>query len=424
MVRSCWRIGVASVVLASPGLAQDAVALRGAGGGSIDIDGLQNSLNSGGVEGLSKMLQAMAANGVGPSPHLTKDVSGNAMYDFRDINGPSKSTLPSQAAAALPAAPKAAPMSQQDRNLPPPASSSRSGNELPMPDFGIIEPAATQKLVRKAALPAAPMPRQIPAQSLLKSSSRPEDELPMPDFRIVEQPKTRKPRAATRSLVGAEVATNAPVARPDDDDDDDTDEATTQEHGVQDSHLIVWPPATQAVASPQVNVAKAALPPVVPAAQVQPSTNTNEATVAALANGLESMRRNLDTLVSEADSMAHTHQQVGSLVPTTAPASASIGAAGGAAGAEILKRLQEIEDENAQMKKQEAAQALRLEAVEAKEQKETVELVALEKENVQLRKQVKASKNSAFLQDKTRRDSQMKWGIKTFFHKKHKTSRQ
>jgi len=416
MVRSCWRIGVASVVLASQSFAQDAAAeLGGAGRGSIDIDGLQNSLSSGGVEGLNKMLQAMAAaNGAGsPSPHLTKDASGNAMYDFRDISGPPKSTL-SSAAAVLTAAPKAAPTSQQDRSVPPPASSSRSDSELPMPDFGIIEPVAAQKLVGKATLPAAPLLRQTPAQSLLTASSRPEDALPMPDFGIIEQPKTRKPRAATRSLVGAAVANQAPVARP---GDDDTDEAKTQEHRVQESHLIVWPPETPAVASPQANVAQAALPPVLP------SRNTNEATVAALANGLESMRRNLDTLVKEADSMTHTHQQVGSSVPTTSPASASIGAAGGAAGAEILKRLQEIEDENAQMKKQEAAQASRLEVVEAKEQRETAELVALEKENVQLQQQVKGLQSGAFLQDKTRRDSQIKWGIKTTFHKKQKPIR-
>lgn len=105
----------------------------GGGGGSIDLDGLQDSLKNGGVEGLNKMLKAMAAaNGMhdDQSAHLTKDASGNAMYDFRDIAGGAKP------------APAVQVTSQPTRQAAeqPPAASSPPVSMPPVPDFGISEP--------------------------------------------------------------------------------------------------------------------------------------------------------------------------------------------------------------------------------------------------------------------------------------------
>lgn len=368
-MRSCLRVGAAAVLLAQPGAAQDTPGA----GGILDVDGLQNTLQSGGVEGLNKMLKAMAAaqGGGDSSAHLTKDASGNAMYDFRDINGPPKPETSPQTAA--PPAPKVAPVVQHAAAQAPRAASSQLDEEPPMPDFGIVEPA-----------------------------------------------KTRKPQLASHRSASAKLVAKAAVAPPDQDDDDDKEEMKAAP-AEQQSHLIVWPPEASTVAAPQVKVVKAApalAPPAVPVAQVQQATSTNDATVIALANGLTSMRQNLDTLLNEAHTMLHTHRQPGTPAPVAEPASASIGASGGAAGAEVLKRLQAIEDENAAMKKEQAAQASRLAAVEDKEQKVGAELNKAEDENLELHDEIKASQSASFLQDKKAPS-----GIRTFFHKKDKMRR-
>lgn len=377
-MRFCLWVVAVAVLFASPGSAQ------------IDVDGLQSSLKTGGVEGLNRMLQAMAAvggahGGDGASAHLTKDASGNAMYDFRDISGAPKPETLAQAA---------------------PASALKKA------------PEATAEVAK------APSVQQVAAQASPSASSQADDDPPMPDFGIIEPAKTQRPRPALRSLVSAKVAATAAVAPPDQDDDSDEMTASPAE---QSSNLIVWPPEPPTAAAPQVQVHKVVpelVPPVAAVAQAQSSTSTDEETAAVLAQGLGSMRKSLDTLLAEARGMLHARRQLVTPAPMVATASASIASTGSAAGAKILERLQAIEDDNAKMKKQEMAQALRLMHAEDKEQQEGSELKKLAHENEEMRDQIKASQSASFLQDKRAPGGQIKWEIRTFFHKKAKIHRQ
>lgn len=382
-MRFCLQLGAAAVFLTLPGSAQDAtgaITLGGGDGGPLDVDGLQKSLTSGGVEGLNTMLKAMAAGmhgGDDSSAHVTKDASGNAMYDFRDISGGAKPATSTQA-APLPASKQAA----------------------------------------KATPEAMPVVQQASLQATPSANARPDDQPSMPDFGIVEPAKTQKPRLASHSLVSSKTAASSAIA-PSDQDDDEDDESTSSP-AKQDGDLIVWPPEPPTASVSKAKVVKAAASLATPSAavqQAQSSTSTDEETAAALANGLGSMRQKLDTLLSEARGMVHTHAQTITPAPTVAPASASTGSAGGAAGAEILERLQAIEDENAKTKKEEMAQALRLKVVEDNEQQEGAELKKLTRENKELRDEIKASQGAVFMQDKRASGS----GIRTFFHKKEKT---
>jgi len=369
-MRFCLQFGAAAVFLTLPGSAQDATGAIALGAGGVpDVDSLQNSLQSGGVEGLNKMLKAMAAGmhgGDDSSAHVTKDASGNAMYDFRDISGAAKPATSTQAAR---------------------------------------EPASKQ--AAKAAPEALPVMQQAAIQAIPS----------VPDVGIVQPSKMQQSRPSSHSLVSSKTAAIASS-----DQDDDEDDESTPSTAKQDSQLIVWPPETQTDPVSEAKVVKVAPSLAIPSAavqQAQSSTSTDKETAAVLVDGLGSMRQKLDTLLSEARGIVHTHAQASTPAPTVAPASASMGSAGGAAGAEILERIQAIEDENAKMKKEEMAQASRLKAVEDKEQQESAELKKLTHENEELRGKVKASQGTAFMQDKRASGS----GIRTFFHKKEKARR-
>lgn len=323
---------------------------------------------------MNKMLKAMSAasgahDGDDASAHLTKDASGNAMYDFRDIGGGQPKPTPVAQAAAV---------------------------QVLAPVAGGAPPTPRAELTVKVAQQA---------QQTLPASSQPDDAPPMPDFGIVEPVKTRKAGGTARSLAVAKAVARVSVAPPNQADDDDDEEATAKEVPDQQSHLIVWPPEPVAAAAPQ---AKAK---VVEVALGRAASAAPDPTAAALASGLASMRQNLDTLLGEANTMLHAHRV--DPAPTAAPARAI--AAGGVAGAEILERLQAIEDENAKLRGEEAAQGSRLEAVEEKEQKEGAELKTVGQENAKLRHEMEASQSAAFLQNKK--------AFKTFFHKKEKLRR-
>lgn len=98
------------------------------GGPKPDVARLQESLRTGGVEGLNKMLKSIQSIGglhSDASLHIKRDESGHEMYDFRDVDPPTPPASPAVARAAPPpgvpvtSAPASAEPASEDMGVAP-----------------------------------------------------------------------------------------------------------------------------------------------------------------------------------------------------------------------------------------------------------------------------------------------------------------
>lgn len=342
----CWMrggwIALALLLLWAPAAAQDMDGGDSDDSGSDSVanskpaathnDGgmsdLFDSLKTGGVDGVNKMLMAMKAmsnmGGKKSDYHISKDNNGMEVYDFTNLT-------PHHQYATSP------PSSQQRTNPPPTVLSYVTPAPQPRPEVPKVQqpPAATASVV--AAMPQKALRGDAPTLARAPQAA------PMPNAAgMTAQQLLAKVMgdmngggAATAAASQASPAVPAPppqyIVWP----PPPAQSATTRADRKRDEAALAAPlpnlalPAVVALPKPAPSLA-------MPAVAASPAASSGPFTVTGLSQGLATVRQNLDALISQAQAPA---QSVAA--PPAAESDASTAA--------LLRRVEALEDDGASM---------------------------------------------------------------------------
>lgn len=323
---------------------------QGPGGmASLDLSRLQNTLKSGGVSGLNSMLrtfQDMSKIG-GKSDvasHIKKDANGNEMYDFRDIDV----TTPAPSVA----------------KSPPTVSQVFGGAQPPMPDKASSAASAPLLSQRFETQPPR-LGKGATDAKLTGVSSAPSQ-------------STKRSRREVRRRVAPDPKTTQFATLP---------SAAGTPSQLPTNTQVEGPPGVSGALSAEEQET-AALANTVAGNQGTPD---NGSALSVLSKGLMVVRQSVDALLSAANSGTR-------LQGTDAPH----------ADTEVLRRLEALESENQNIRKEVKMQSEEMSALKREVTDEKQEVHKAETENAELRSQLRKESRSEFQLP----------NVKTFFHKK------
>jgi hypothetical protein len=361
----------------------------GSSGGSgqeqtLDMAGLEDSLKTGGADGLASMLAAMGSMKHSSASDLipvTKDADGNSMYNFGAIGAPLPSPA-TQSAGLVAAIPQVEPAPLIE--VTPPVTLPTVSN----PSTGSISEAATPSGGAAAAIPQAArsFTKALPATERqdraaeevaefrgLRGSNTPKDEGAV-DTKTPSVPQL--PSASATSVPKESAISEAGVQR--------VDKVFEKSGSPKPNNAM----AAEEVAEPNAETETNDRVAVAPLESVSiASVPNNKASVESLRQGLTAIRDHINSLMKESDSMLFGSQikmrtQAAEQSPTVQLAPES---AGQQRWAEMLRRVSALEEEHTQLQQQVHAQSDHIQALETEEDKEKQQLNATVKENSVLR---------------------------------------
>lgn len=377
-------------------------------GAGLDVGGLQRSLKDGGVVALNKMLKAFAASQSthgkdDAAYHITKDQSGNEVYDFRNLAAPT----------VMPEAPSV-PVALPTQSLPPELQTPLHSEHTQSPG-GSTAPVNTvhADAALKSGKEEHGLPEDLSHTVEARDEPQPADHK-RPDLVVWPPPK----------MSGRQAAATSDDEQADDDAntvDDATDamkssqaqSVKTSQDATEDAMEVVT--TTQ---KPLVHAAKQGNVQVLSASNAssddQSKSETNE--FKSLTVGLKDVRDSVDSLMHQADRAAASMPSQGNTQVFV--------------DNQFMRRMQDLENENKKLEDQVKYQSTQIQSMMNLEQKQGFQLSRVEEENSQLKKAIQGLDDSptVFLGKSSRVHRTTHKGdldlaganIRTFFHRKTK----
>jgi len=344
-----------------------------AASGALDINGLQNSLKEGGVDGLNNMLQSFAAtmNSAGSTNsanmHITKDADGQEMYDFRDPESSPPTPAHATSAQTLPPTPPMQAPSLQSKAMPhveKREADTQSSKVVVLSSSDERQEGSSSGNVPEAQLGKAVA---IPLHTTSKA-------MPLPSNWKSHKRKTHSHKRKAHAKL-------SPVDRS-------QEQGSTAQVALERPKTPPkLPPKVETTAVTERSGAPSAAEPEVsrPAERLLPTSNaatSSTATggsVARLSSSLDEVRRSVDTLLTMALRKQDETPPAGQKQPTMELALQN---------QQMSERVGALERENSKLERMFQVQAGRFEAIEAQQQDEERELGQVLHENIRLRSQL------------------------------------
>jgi len=369
-------------------------ALGGDSDSGVDVGSLQKSLKEGGVDGLNRMLQAFQAMGkIGASAvmdHVKTDADGNTMYDFTGGAGGTTTPPPGSDLESGEAQPAAASANATAQAAP-------SGkNSQPQPAAGTAK--EPQKAVAKpAAAFSGPHSHHQSVRRLGSKKGKAAKDISAP----VAVPATRVAAAAAKSQAAAKARPASVAAPP----------AAAQPAPTAAAAAAAVPGVQPAPAADAAEPAAQPAPTAPAAPAAVPTSGSSAGQLTALFNGLEEVRRGVDTLVTLGlhDRGSHGEQGSGENAPETR---------------QLVGQLQELREENERLRTELREQARRLDAVEDNESADHRKLEQVLEENESLQSKLTMVQRHKVSLRRNENDADHHGGhrVRTFFHSKGKAA--
>jgi len=372
----------------------------GSAGGALDLNGLQNSLKEGGVDGLNNMLQSFAAtmgsagSANSANMHITKDANGQEIYDFRDVPSSSPPTLaPSTTVQTLPPTPPTQAPSLQSKELLPVKKSEADTQSSIV--AAVSSSDARQEGPSPGSLPEAQLGKAVAIPLHATSKAR-----PLPSIWESHKRKAQAKLPPINSFQKEGSAAQTVYELP-------------------DKTPNLMPKVETSAATDRTGAPPAAEPEVSrPAERPLPPYNTaTSGSIAKLSSSLDEVRHSVDTLLTIAlrkqDGTPSANRNQPTMELTVQ-------------NRQTFERVGALERENSKLERMFQVQAGRFEAIEAQQQDEERELGQVLHENSRLRAQLHKTNRRKIVRRPLWHSGSKKMAkkpadhhIRTYYHRRH-----